>query len=257
MAHLKRTAKSGSDWTEYELTAYNIDVIRQTKQEFFGVNDLPAPSNPTLVAFMTTQLRTDAPDEATRKLLHFLDLETNGEAGYEAASQNLVARLLETLGYDSVGRIIFFQRTIPLLICGVYSVAEPDFCLLKGDAILLMVLHRRSPLDDPEPHIIAAAIAAYTANNKYRLHRDHLPPLSAITFPAITLTDTNFMFYKITVTDELCRAVASGIYPVTKTEVLRYGPVLPSYPLNPPMYPLKNRAVLLACLEAFKQCIGD
>lgn len=112
---------------------------------------------------MTTQLRRDARDEATRKLLHFLDLEVNAEAGYEAASQNLaLARLLETLGCDSVGRIIFFRRTIPLLICGVDSVAEPDFCLLKGDAILLMV-QRRSSLNDPEPFIIAAAIAAYNA----------------------------------------------------------------------------------------------
>ncbi|EDR10538.1 uncharacterized protein LACBIDRAFT_325234 [Laccaria bicolor S238N-H82] len=165
---------SGSDWTAYELIAYNIQVIRQTKQEFFGVHDLPAPSNPTLVAFMTTQLRRDARDEATRKLLHFLDLEVNAEPGYEAASQNLVARLLETLGYDSVGRIIFFRRTIPLLICGVDSVAEPDFCLLKGDAILLMV--QRS--------------------GHCCLQRDHLPPLPAIAFPAIALTNTNFMFYK-------------------------------------------------------------
>ena len=52
------------------------------------------------------------------------------------------------------------------------SVAELDFCLLKGDATLLMVLQRRSSLDDTDPHIIAAAIAAYTANNKYRLQRD-------------------------------------------------------------------------------------
>ena len=43
------------------------------------------------------------------------------------------------------------------IICRVDSVAEPDYCLLKGDAILLVVLQRRSSLDDPEPHIIAAA----------------------------------------------------------------------------------------------------
>jgi len=255
MEHFKPTAKSGSDWTIYELIAYNIKVIQQTKQEFFGANDLPVPSQPTVVSFMTSQLREDAPDEATRKLLYFLDLEANGMAGFRAAPQNLVARLLETLGYDSVGRIIFFQRTIPFLTCGVDSVAEPDFCLLKDSTILLMVLHRRSPLDDPEPPIIAAAIAAYTENNKHRPHYGYTP-LPAITFPAITLTDTNFIFYKITVTDELSRAVALGIYPATKTEVIRYVPVLPSYP-HPPMYPLKNRVVLLACLEAFKQFIED
>ena len=78
---------------------------------------LPAVSNTALVAFMTAQLRRDAPDEAKRKLFHFLDLEVNVKTGYEAASQNLVARLLETLGNDSVGRIIFLRRTIRLLIC--------------------------------------------------------------------------------------------------------------------------------------------
>ena len=54
-----------------------------------------------------------------------------------------------------------------------------------------MVLQRRSSLDDTDPHIIAAAIAAYTANNKYRLQRDHLPLPPAITFPAIALTNTS------------------------------------------------------------------
>ena len=41
MANLIRSAKIGSDWTEYELAAYNITVVCQTKAEFFGVNDLP------------------------------------------------------------------------------------------------------------------------------------------------------------------------------------------------------------------------
>ena len=64
------------------------------------------------------------------------------------------------------------------------------------------------------------------------------------------------MFYKVTVTYALCCAVGSGFYPAIKTEVLKYNPVLPSY-LHPPMYPLKNRAVLLACPEAPKQLIGN
>jgi hypothetical protein len=119
MANLTRSAKPGSDWTRYELAAYNITVIHQTKAEFFGVNDLHAPSQPTVVAFMITKYRENAPDEATRKLLHFLDLALSPRAGDEAVVENFVAKLLEKLEYDSVGRIIFFRRSIPLYICGV------------------------------------------------------------------------------------------------------------------------------------------
>lgn len=252
MTNLIRSAKLGSDWTEYELAAYNITVVCQTKAEFFGVNDLPLPSQPTVVAFMTTKNRWNAPDEATRKLLHFLDLALNPRAGDEEAVENFVAKLLEKLEYDSVGRIIFFRRSIPLYICGVNSVVHLDICLLNDDEILLLVLHRKQVLDDTEPQIIAAAIAAYAMNNKFRRGA----PLPAITFPAITLAVTDFTFYKITVTAELSTAVQQGVYPATQTQVLKYIPLLPK-PFISGMYPLENRVELLSCLEAFKQFVGN
>jgi len=253
MANLIRSAKPGSDWTRYELAAYNITVVRQTKPEFFGVNDLPVPSQPTVVTFMTTKYRESVPDEATRKLLHFLDLALNPRAGDEAAVENFVAKLLEKLEYDSVSRIIFFRRSIPLYICGVNSVTHPDLCLLNDDEILLLVLHRKQGLDDTEPQIIAAAIAAYAMNNKLRRGS---PPLPAITFPAITLAVTDFTFYKITVTAELSTAVQQGVYPATQTQVLKYIPLLPK-PFMSGMYPLENRVELLSCLEAFKRFVGN
>src|ERR1700733_3107376 len=36
MAQLLHTPKSGSDWTANKLCAYNITVVPQNKQEFFG-----------------------------------------------------------------------------------------------------------------------------------------------------------------------------------------------------------------------------
>ena len=44
MANLIRTAKSSSDWTAYELKAYNIEIVPQDKAQFFGAADLPDPT---------------------------------------------------------------------------------------------------------------------------------------------------------------------------------------------------------------------
>jgi len=66
---------------------------------------------------------------------------------------------------------------------------------------------------DPEPQVIAEAIAAFALNNKVRQDSLGLPPLSSITFPTITMVGTNPNFYKITVTAELSAAVQQGAYP--------------------------------------------
>ena len=41
MANLIRFAKSGSDWTTNELAAYNISIIEQDQDAFFGGPLLP------------------------------------------------------------------------------------------------------------------------------------------------------------------------------------------------------------------------
>ena len=62
MAQLLRTAKSGSDWTSNELAAYNITVVPQKKEEFFGTIDFPDPAEPSLAGFMTAETWQDAAD---------------------------------------------------------------------------------------------------------------------------------------------------------------------------------------------------
>ena len=113
MANLIRSAKSGSDWTRRELAAYNITVVSQTKPEFFGVNDLPVPAQPTIIGFMAAEDRADAQEDDTKKLLFYLYLVLNPKAGQEAAVDNFMAKLLEKLGYDAGNRIIFIQRAFP------------------------------------------------------------------------------------------------------------------------------------------------
>jgi len=258
MANLIRSAKSGSDWTESELAAYHITIVPQNKQEFFGLDDLPAPATPSLAGFMTTEDRDHATDMETRKLLHYLDLALDPKVGQEAAVDNFAAKLLEKLGYDDGDRIIFIRRALPFVICGVSSFAQTDVCVMDDNEVLLLVQEdkRLLSLKDPEPQVVAEAIAAYALNNKVRVTSLNLPPLPAVTLPAITMVGTNPIFYKITVTAELSTAVQQGTYPTTETRVLRYIPVLPRrHSLG--MRPLENRVEILACLEAFKRFLGN
>ena len=258
MAQLIRSAKPGSDWTANELDAYHITVVSQTKQQFFGVPSLPAPARPSLVGFMTTEDRQLAVDSETRKMLHYLDLALDPKAGQEAAVFNFTSKLLEKLGYDDGDRIIFVRHALPLVICGVSSSAQTDICVMDDNEILLLVQEdkRLLSLKDPEPQVIAEAIAAFAVNNKVQVESQHLLPLATATFPAIIMVGTYPIFYKIIVTAELSTAVLQGMYPANETRVFKYNPVLPRRQ-SLGMRPLENRVEILACLEAFKQFLGD
>lgn len=83
-----RSAKSGSDWTQNELEAYNIQVVEQSFGEFFNQNELP-PASPAPRPFCETMGRTLAPDDDTYKLLHYLDLAHNTKMGQEAAVDSM------------------------------------------------------------------------------------------------------------------------------------------------------------------------
>jgi len=260
MAQLRRSAKPSGDWTTKELDAYHITVESKNKVQFFGEPNLPTPTRPSLVGFMTTADRQHATDSETRKLLHFLDLALDPKGGQEAAVENFVAKLLEMLGYDGGDEgdgIIFARHVFPFGICGVSSSAQTSICVMGDDDEIYLLVHvdeRLSNLKDPEPQVIAEAIAAFAANNKVRVTSLGLAPLNAAIIPAITMIGTNPIFYKIVVSAELSTAVQHGTYPEDGTPVFRYILVLPKRQ-SLGMRPLENRVEILACLEAFKQLV--
>src|SRR5258707_15753231 len=59
MAKLIRTVKSGSDWTANELTAYNITIVSQNKEEFFGTTNFPDPAELTVAGVIRPENRAD------------------------------------------------------------------------------------------------------------------------------------------------------------------------------------------------------
>lgn len=111
-------------------------------------------------------------------------------------------------------------------------------------------------MKDPEPQVIAEAIAAFALNNRKRERDLNLPLCNSIMFPCLTMVGTTPVFYKITITAALSRAVQTGSYPETETRVLRYIPSLPRRN-SEGMRPLPNRLEILRCLEAFKIFLGN
>lgn len=255
MANLIRSAKCGNDWTQNELRAYNIQVVEQSLVEFFNQNELPLVS-PAVRHFCETTDRTLAPDDDTYKLLHYLDLAQNPKVGQEAAVDNFAARLLETLEYSSGRRIIVTRQALPLIVCGMPCSAQTDVCIRDENDYLLLVQEdkRLENTEDSEPQLIADSIAAYQRNNLVRDGVHHIPTLSEITFPGITLVGTSPTFYKIKVTAELNEAIVGGTFPADAVVVYRHTPRLPRR-ISEGMRPLENRTTILQYYQAFKTFI--
>jgi hypothetical protein len=73
---------------------------------------------------------------------------------------------------------------------------------------------------NPEPQVIAEAIAVYQYNKK-KWQTGGLPTLDTMTIPCITMVGMQPMFYLIPVTQALSTAVVTGQYPKTPTKVVK------------------------------------
>lgn len=109
-------------------------------------------------------------------------------------------------------------------------------------------------MEDPEPQLIAQAIAAYQRNNFVRNRVLHIPTLNEITLLGITLVGTSPTFYKIKITAELNDAVMGGTFPANGVVVYRHTPRLP-HRNSEGMKPLENRTTILQYYQAFKAFI--
>ena len=76
---------------------------------------------------------------------------------------------------------------------------------------------------NPEPQVIAEAIATFQYNNRKREERG-LPTLDQMTIPCIVMVGTRPFFYKVPVTQKLSDCVIGGKYPSQPTVVTRCSP---------------------------------
>ncbi|KAJ6610451.1 hypothetical protein B0H10DRAFT_1683948, partial [Mycena sp. CBHHK59/15] len=107
--------------------------------------------------------------------------------GQEAAVDLSIMKLLDRLRYAKGRQIIMvlIQQSLPLLICGLACSAPTDVCIIEQVHILLLARadKRLDNNDDPEPQIIADAIAVFQRNNRICERDLHLPLLDRIIIP--------------------------------------------------------------------------
>lgn len=259
MAHIPRVPKSGREWTANELAAYNIRVELQDAATFFGVPRLPAPvvtPEEILVAHDVDETTTD--DGYT--FIRTMDLAMSIAPHEESAVDDFAVALFRACGYSRKGRVVRTRKKIPFLICGQNRHVETDVCIMDDNAIILLLQEDKGHLDgsDPEPLLIAEAIAAFAANNHMRERALGFPPLHHKVMRGTTLKGTSPTFYKIPVTTDLVAAVQRGEFPESETVVHAHIPAIPrpARRWTEGMKPLDNRKIILSCYEAFKQYVS-
>ena len=227
MANLIRSAKSGSDWSTNELLAYNITVQRQDVVNFFGHELGPIDHlDSNLFSSADPTIASDFSKE-TYRFLAYLDLASRANAGQESAIDDLAKSVLEVTGFDQIGTILRTRYDIPFTICGdSHGAARSDVCLVHLNSMILLVVQEDKTAfssSDPEPQIIAEAIATFQHNNRKRADLG-LPQLDTMTIPCITMVGTRPFFYQIPVTQRLSDCVATGQFPPQPTVVRRCAP---------------------------------
>jgi hypothetical protein len=284
MANLPRSAKSGGDWTVNELRAYNISVVDQSVQEFFGISEAEIAARPLPVSqtLLTAESMPSRPP-ASKQEVQFFSLMLDAQANKPVHVDEFVAFLLDLLGYDelpeeneTILRVIRSHTEMGFLMCGMDVSATPDVavqhrwrerlrCVLlvqedkvrpsyhrQRDMAFLMILQLTTCGKVAWPQLIAAAIAAYS-ENQYRRVTEGLPPQLSCIIPGITMAGTWPTFYKIPVTSALLTAVETGQYPSEPTVVERCIVPVPDPSVRPlGLQPVVNRKFLFQCFDAFK-----
>jgi hypothetical protein len=253
MANLIRSAKSGSDWTANELIAYNITVVTQSPQDFFRGNTEPSLNDmdPSLI---TSTADADNLTDNTFEYLAHLDLAS--KATQESFIDEFARKTLRVLGFVERGLLLTTRFSIPLTICGDdHRTAQTDVCLFSRQSMVLLVLQEDKTISNtsnPEPQVIAEAIAAFQYNNERR-QIGGLPTLDAMTIPCITMIGTRPTFYLVPVTQALSTAVVTGQYPETPTKVFKCVTTSgPNRPFSEGMETPEYRRVAFQRFVAFK-----
>ncbi|KAL4070539.1 hypothetical protein J3A83DRAFT_3219578 [Scleroderma citrinum] len=256
MSQLIRIAKSSSDWTMHDLNAYNISVISVINQDataFFGCSVLPEPTH-IHGEVLTAPCAKQAVSPDARELLCHMDHAMLVLEDVESAVVDFVVLLLRALGYTKRGRFFRTRQDIHYVICGESRLATADVSIIENNEILLVGLEGKQPIDlgGPTPQLTALAIAAFAANNDFRVSVLGQRPLPSKVMLGFSKTAIYPVFYKILVTEELVTAVERGLYSATPTVVYAHKRTLP----NPRhrengMIPSDNKRAILSCFEAF------
>src|SRR6266576_2053143 len=101
-----RPSKMGRKWTQDDVLAYNIKVVYQDLQTFFGVTDLPPPNNENHSFTGTAQDFAAAKEPGTSFMLGHLDYITRvtDPDNRVPSTIDFVRDLFDVLHYTDVSR---------------------------------------------------------------------------------------------------------------------------------------------------------
>jgi len=255
MASLNRWAKSGNEWTTDDLRAYNVIIEAQDFGSFFGQ---PWPSlQPS--ELLTKRQADEMTSIENYRFISLMNFAMDRVPNEESKVAQFTEKLLAALEYESLAKTVVLQQQMPLFICGESRHATADICIMDMSEILLIGQEDKRHMDggDPDPQLIAEAVAAFQFNNYKRTRVLNEPALTSKLIAGITMLGTAPTFFKIPVTQDLVSAVELGEYPATPTVVTMHVPEIPrpSCRIAEGMEPLDNREVIFACFEAFKQFV--
>ena len=251
-----RPSKMGRKWTQDDVHAYNITVVYEDLETFFGVTDLPSPD--VEIGALTAQDAASATGypATSHMLLQMEDVVDPDVDPIHRRSDTVgfVLELLRVIRYADARNkrfTIMWPKLQYLASQGAHP--ELDICIWDDSKTILLVVKvdRRKRGFDPEARIVSDAIGAFHNDNIMRLKRFGTKPLDSKVMHGIVMDGTMPTFYKIPITAELVRAVEAGEQPEQETVVHAYRPEVPRPEEG--MKPLDNRYIILSCLASFRQ----
>jgi hypothetical protein len=113
MSKIILSAKSGSDWTDNELTAFNIQVDTVDSATFFNTVRLPAPNVSPVI--LTNEARPQGIlPKGDRLFFHYMRDAAKGE---ESSVDDFAAFILGMFNYDEPDRVIHNRKELSFVMC--------------------------------------------------------------------------------------------------------------------------------------------
>ena len=134
-ANIVLSAKSGSDWTDNELSAFNIQVDTINAATFFNMAQLPDPLVSNTI--LTNEARPQGA-LAKRDRLFFQYMKDTAR-GEESLVDDFAAFLLGMFEYDEPEGVIHQRKELSFIMCGMSVDAKPDVCVISESEYLLLV----------------------------------------------------------------------------------------------------------------------
>lgn len=140
MATLIRSAKSGSAWTPNDLRAFNIQVLREDIQTFFGMADLPVPQNISPVIWNNAEAPAGQLSKTEKHFFAYLEDAMRNPPGEKSLVDDFAVFLLGMLDYDDGQRVLHTRKEMSFYMCGSKVDAKADVTVIERQGPLFQYI---------------------------------------------------------------------------------------------------------------------